>query len=131
MWKGYLGMKDFNPEAKCPKCGFDDINTQYFPRIDWISCCDYSRTYNEKQLLKEHLKRYCTRCHFAWPENIIKETKRTNILTDRLPFRIEGSLEGGPDIIIVDRNGKEIGDLYTTREEAKEIINIINSYKGN
>ena len=66
-------MKDFDPNAKCPKCGYEEINTNYFEKVEWVSSCDTCRTYNGKQVVKEHLKRMCTRCHFTWPENILKE----------------------------------------------------------
>lgn len=124
-------MKSFNPNAICPKCGCEEVKVCHMEKVEYSS--DYLREYKEDRdsVLKEHLRRECLRCHFAWPENVIKEIKASNDLINRMPFRLEGSLEGGPDIIIVDRNGKAIGYLYTTREEAKEIINIINSYKGN
>ena len=121
-------MKDFNPYIKCPKCGCDEINTCYMEKLKYSSCGDHLREYKEdgSPVLKEHLRRECLRCHFGWPENIAKETKINSGLVNRMPFRIEGSLEGGPDIIIVDRNGKDVGDLYITKEEAKEIVDIIN-----
>jgi hypothetical protein len=124
-------VKSFDSNAICPKCGYKEIKVSYMGKVDWVNCSDSLRTYNGKQVDKEHLRRMCLRCYFNWPEDIIKETKINNSLINRMPFRIEGSLEGGPDIIIVDCNGKEIGDLYTTREEAEEIINILNSCKGN
>jgi hypothetical protein len=46
----------------------------------------------------------------------------------RLPFRVVGSCDGAPDKIIVDRDGKEVGDLYLdTWEEAQEVVDAINS----
>jgi len=47
--------------------------------------------------------------------------------SDRMPFRLVGSCDGSPDKIIVDRDGKEVGDLYVTWEEAKEVVDAINS----
>ena len=66
-------MKDFDPKAKCPKCGHEEINTSYFEKTKWISVSDVSRTYYGEQVFEEHLKRYCTRCHFVWPENIMNK----------------------------------------------------------
>ena len=47
--------------------------------------------------------------------------------SSRMPFRLTGSCDGSPDKIIVDRDGNEVGDLYVTWEEAKEIVDAINS----
>jgi len=127
-------MKSFDPGVICPKCGHKEIKVCHMEKVEYSS--DYLREYKEDSypLLKEHLRRECLRCHFAWPENIVKEIKTNNDLINKIPFHLSPSLDGAPDIIIVDRNGTGIGDLYTTREEAEEIINIINSYcavKGN
>jgi len=44
-----------------------------------------------------------------------------------MPFRLSPSLDGSPDRIIVDRDENEVGDLYTSWEEASEIVDAINS----
>ena len=50
-------MKKYNPDAKCPKCGDDDISTYYEGRYERF-------TYKVRGLLA----RQCRRCHYTWDE---------------------------------------------------------------
>ena len=70
-------MKPFNSNAICPKCGCKEVKVMYMGKIEYSSSSNYLREYKEdsEPVLKEHLRRECLRCHFAWPENIIKEIK--------------------------------------------------------
>ena len=59
-------MKEFDPQAKCEKCGDERVNTFYCPggpdRV-WGRLC----TWNEG----EHLHRTCQRCLYQWKEACI------------------------------------------------------------
>lgn len=59
----------------------------------------------------------------------LKNSSRTPfrlVLSENLSALSSTSADGSPDKIILDRDGKEIGDLYVTWEEAEEIVNAIN-----
>ena len=53
-------LPDYNPNAKCPVCGHDEISTFY--------CIDYCKFHAASS---EHVDRRCKRCHYKWPEKLI------------------------------------------------------------
>jgi transcription elongation factor Elf1 len=57
-------MTPFNPEATCPKCGHEDVNSSYVEeRVRlFISCSD------NDQEAGEHIRRKCRRCNYSWNE---------------------------------------------------------------
>ena len=57
-------LPPFNSEARCEKCGSDDINTYYCKGSIWDWECDAERT-------GQHLHRDCRRCHYGWLEHIV------------------------------------------------------------
>lgn len=61
-------MKDiFNPDAKCSKCGFDDIT---------VAHCD-GYTHNcFRRGTTEHLHRTCARCGYRWIEMCLDSEKK-------------------------------------------------------
>lgn len=75
-------LKPFDAEATCAKCGHDDLGTSYqrnghcthypnrCPFADSLhdpKCCDTKAS--------EHIHRHCRRCHFEWPEAVLKKEK--------------------------------------------------------
>lgn len=60
-------LPKFNPEAKCPKCDFDDIHTAHYPKQDILVRTRYS--FDEA---REHLRRRCKRCGFEWAEATVQ-----------------------------------------------------------
>jgi hypothetical protein len=58
----------YDPEARCPKCGYDCVATKHL-REEW----SYPPTSLEKEfeprlVWPEHLERRCVRCDYAWRE---------------------------------------------------------------
>ena len=51
-----MTLKPYNPEGKCPKCGYDGIRTRYF------------QYRSGAERLGEHLLRSCERCLYSWEE---------------------------------------------------------------
>lgn len=65
-------MKPYNPKAKCPKCGCEDVRCrleQKEYRLDKDG---------EYMPIVEFLVRTCTNCYFTWPEACLdaKENER-------------------------------------------------------
>lgn len=60
-------LTPFDPEAKCPKCGHDDV------RVNHVGGYRYSCTHEAKPRHPEteHLDRTCQRCHFGWAEAVL------------------------------------------------------------
>jgi len=54
----------FNPEAKCPKCGGDDIGVFYHGGWCYGFACWL-------KIDEEHLCRRCCRCQYTWVERCI------------------------------------------------------------
>ncbi len=68
-------MKQFDPNATCPKCGNADIKTNYYKADEkaWASYFEIDRE------LREHLRRTCQRCSYQWnelPLEVSDETER-------------------------------------------------------
>jgi hypothetical protein len=60
-------VKPYNPDAKCLKCGSDDIASIWNEK-------DNCREDDEGPK-SEHIMRVCTRCHFEWPEKPLPTAK--------------------------------------------------------
>lgn len=56
-------LSPYNPDATCPKCGFEDVATGYRPGTHFL--CP-SGTF-----VGEHLDRRCRRCQHEWAEECI------------------------------------------------------------
>ena len=54
------GLATFDPWAKCPKCGHDDIAANYHDR--WGVPC---------RIDGEHIDRRCRRCGYGWAEAVV------------------------------------------------------------
>ena len=66
-------LQPYNPEAKCPKCG-GEVKTSHAAKGNgrtWSKCPECS----ERDGGREHLDRYCARCHYVWPEAVIPRVK--------------------------------------------------------
>jgi predicted nucleic-acid-binding Zn-ribbon protein len=56
-------VNPYDPDATCPKCGCQQVNTYY--------CTDYTPWYRERRNRcpgGEHLHRACSRCRYEWFE---------------------------------------------------------------
>ena len=59
-------VKPYNPQGKCPKCGYYDIGTTYHNKaVSNSPCWPYVSV--------EHLCRRCRRCQYEWCEAALKE----------------------------------------------------------
>ena len=70
-------LPPYDPAAKCPKCGSDDIGTSYVGRSDdehaiWRNASPCGLRGSETP---EHLDRRCRRCRFGWPEATREENR--------------------------------------------------------
>ena len=54
-------MERYNPDSKCPKCGWDKVSVK-FCKGDF-NCKSYMR-----DEWKYHLDRTCERCGYTWAE---------------------------------------------------------------
>lgn len=59
-------LPPFNPEATCPKCGYDLIGVLY-QRFG----CSYPARCGVRHTGPEHLDRVCQRCHYEWAEDVL------------------------------------------------------------
>lgn len=59
-------MTPYDPKAKCPKCGGDDIATLYNN-----GCTDCACGVRGISSGKKHICRHCCNCHHQWPESCI------------------------------------------------------------
>ena len=55
----------YDPDAKCPKCGHDDISTRYVKQGRLGEPCEF---YSADIREHEHLHRQCRRCNYKWCE---------------------------------------------------------------
>ena len=53
--------KPFDPEATCPKCGYDKVLTHFCPDAAPAELC-------WPYIDEEHMHRECDRCQFEWLE---------------------------------------------------------------
>lgn len=60
-------MNKFNSEARCEKCGHDEISTHYQNGASKLDLACYWEKHDG-----EHLDRYCRRCGYGWAESVIK-----------------------------------------------------------
>jgi len=63
-------MNKYNPKAKCPKCGYKDINGVYRKKGDW---CVYHGYY--QKMNKSVIERICKYCGYYWDEIPLDEGK--------------------------------------------------------
>ena len=61
-------MGVFNPEAKCSKCGGDNIGTAWCPG----TTKRFERIVYNCNLDYEHIHRWCSRCKYKWNEETIE-----------------------------------------------------------
>ena len=65
-----MNLKPFDAEACCPKCGNDDISTQYHAVGASRPMDDCWNTSIEEVV---HHDRYCRRCSYEWYEGMVKQ----------------------------------------------------------
>jgi len=64
-------MKEFEPKAKCPKCGYDRIGVAYHDgRNIAIWGCPGCHPVSSG---KEHLCRICRQCGYLWAEAVLSK----------------------------------------------------------
>jgi len=66
-------MSPFDVNAKCTKCGFDEIST-LFQKADpdrWVYHLGAPDPVKTER--REHIRRTCKRCQFAWNEKPLCE----------------------------------------------------------
>lgn len=56
-------MEKYDPEAKCPKCGNDDISSKFYEKGKF----DYYDGYHQHAEYS-FIERHCCRCHYEWKE---------------------------------------------------------------
>lgn len=77
----------YNPKARCPKCGYDSVNTKYVgPQLPlWYRMTighrairsidkDGKVTYEKREVPEEepaYLARTCVRCGYSWKEETV------------------------------------------------------------
>lgn len=69
-----LGLPAFDPDAPCPKCGHDQISTDYHGATcdRWPGTCPVHMELSRPACCTaEHLHRWCDRCKFRWAEAVI------------------------------------------------------------
>jgi hypothetical protein len=99
-------MTPYNANATCPKCGNDDVNSQYH---DGMLCGLYNSgcSANNYDKGKEHVSRHCKRCHYEWAESPVAATTLDDIGTS---FTKEDALwiELGGKLRAAERRIKEL-----------------------
>ncbi len=55
--------RDYDPDAVCSKCGGEAVSTRYCLEGQMSTICHY--------IDKEHMHRYCQRCHHEWLERVV------------------------------------------------------------
>lgn len=78
-------LKPFDPDAKCPKCGFERLLRCYYG--------PNARTFLSPLVPEPHIKQHCPRCHFSWPEAPLPPEEVATLslssnLTDRIPLSV-------------------------------------------
>lgn len=64
-------MQPFNPEAKCAKCGSDDIHSKFcYRRVCW--------KWPNRIEGEQHMHRYCQICRYDWVEAPLDKKVDTN-----------------------------------------------------
>lgn len=90
-----MNLPDYNPEGRCPKCGYDTVTTKYVGKTQIPSPAEVTqRRYNIERyraeeiragrkphvqeeieikvvVVPEHLLRECVRCSFKWSEDVV------------------------------------------------------------
>jgi len=60
-------LPPYDPNAKCPKCGHDEVRTYYCKTGQPLDSCWL-------KIEHEHLHRACQRCHYKWLEACLEES---------------------------------------------------------
>ena len=60
----------YNPDAKCPKCGHEDIYTAFHGKGDCTFLC-----VGWLQVDIDYLNRHCRRCSYGWLEAPLDQEK--------------------------------------------------------
>lgn len=60
-------MEKYNPDAKCPKCGNDDISSRFIAAGERYKVDDKGRK-GRSYAEEETIKRHCCNCHCEWEE---------------------------------------------------------------
>jgi predicted nucleic-acid-binding Zn-ribbon protein len=66
-------LPQYDPEGRCPKCGYDTITTKYVG-VNHIDRIGSTMTGGIKFLSvpePEHLRRTCVRCGYEWKEDTV------------------------------------------------------------
>jgi len=63
----------YRPEAKCKKCGHDNVSTHYWKEADDASTYQKWARKDSEKPLHEFLNRRCERCKFEWAEFVLNE----------------------------------------------------------
>jgi hypothetical protein len=83
-----VNVGKFDADAKCPKCGFDTINTSFcpgtYPSKEIVAVSDdgnevmmpLSGNLCPVGLVDPHLHRGCQRCGFLWPERTLDDDSK-------------------------------------------------------
>lgn len=62
-------MNQYNPEAKCPKCGFSIVNSEFHPKVIKIISDEGDVNFvDENTGDYEYITRKCSRCNYSWDE---------------------------------------------------------------
>lgn len=69
-------LPQFNPDALCPKCSYDEIRTIYHENDHGVYGCPLAET-EWTDYTCEHLQRVCQRCKFVWVEGCAAAAKET------------------------------------------------------
>ena len=74
-------LPQYDPKARCPKCGGPEVRTDYRNE----GCSDPSCTTCEA----EHLRRACCRCHYVWAEAALDKWQLLDAHLDGADDRLE------------------------------------------
>lgn len=79
-----MTLPTFNPEAKCPQCGGDDISVSYLDNNAYSCQSTYApRAYPDARPVCHyhsgpHHHRTCRRCGFRWAEAVMAPSMQMN-----------------------------------------------------
>jgi len=60
-------VNPFDPTGRCPKCGHDEVRTNYQRHAHGWGCKDHCPPH-PRCCRFEHLDRCCQRCYYVWAE---------------------------------------------------------------
>lgn len=68
-------MMHYDENERCTKCGSDDINNVWRPKVK----DSWDRGYSDREKpVAEHIERRCRRCKYFWFVKPIKAVKQTS-----------------------------------------------------